>query len=57
MLGAWEFTALGNVSMGIMALAGVCCLVYAVGSSFTNATGVEETQLEDKESTEVNKAA
>ena len=57
MLGGWEFTALGNVSMGIMALAGVCSLVYAVGTSFTHATHVEEIQLEEKESSEANKAA
>jgi hypothetical protein len=57
MLGAWEFSMLGNVSMGIMAIAGVCSLVYAVGTSLTNATRVEEIQLEEKESSEVNKAA
>ena len=57
MLGAWEFSMLGNVSMGIMALAGVCCLVYAVGASLANATHVEEIQVDEKESTEVNKAA
>ena len=57
MLGAWEFTALGNVSMGIMALAGVCSLVYAVGTSLITATHVDEIQLEEKESGEVNKAA
>ena len=57
MLGAWEFTALGNVSMGIMALAGVCSLVYAVGTSLITATHVDEIQLQEKESGEVNKAA
>ena len=57
MLGAWEFTALGNVSMGIMALAGVCCLVYAVGTSLSSATHVEEIQVDERESSEVNKAA
>jgi len=57
MLGAWEFSMLGNLSMGIMALAGVCSLVYAVGTSLANATHVEEIQVEETESSEVNKAA
>ena len=57
MLGAGEFTVLGNVSMGIMALAGVCSLVYAVGASLANTTHVEEIQVEETESTKVNKAA
>ncbi len=57
MLGAWEFTMLGNVSMGIMAIAGVCSMVYAVGISLTNASRAEEIQVEEKESSEANKAA
>jgi hypothetical protein len=57
MLGAWEFTMLGNVSMGIMAILGACSLVYAVGTSLTNAPRVEEIQVEEKESSEVNRAA
>ena len=56
MLGAWEFSMLGNVSMGIMAVAGVCSLVYAVGTSLVNAKHMEEIQVEET-STEVNKAA
>jgi hypothetical protein len=57
MLGAWEFSILGNVSMGIMAIAGVCSMVYAVGTSLTTATRMEEIQVDEQESTQVNKAA
>jgi len=31
MLGAAEFTVVGNVMMGIMAIAGVGAMLYAVG--------------------------
>jgi hypothetical protein len=45
MLGAWEFTVFGNIFMGIMAIGGVCCMVYAVGSSMANSSPADEGQL------------
>ena len=35
MLGATEFTYIGNVLMGIMAIGGLCAMLYAVGSAMT----------------------
>ncbi len=35
MLGATEFTYIGNVLMGIMAIGGFCAMLYAVGSAMT----------------------
>jgi len=57
MLGAWEFSMAGNVSMGIMAIAGVCSLVYAVGAALLNTTSAREIQVEENESKEINRAA
>jgi hypothetical protein len=37
MLGAAEFTMAGNILIGMMAILGVCALLYAVGSSMSNA--------------------
>jgi hypothetical protein len=48
MLGAWEFVVFGNVFMGIMAIGGVCCMVYAVGTSLTNSSPADPGQLEDE---------
>jgi hypothetical protein len=56
MLGAWEFTVFGNIFMGIMAIGGVCCMVYAVGTSLSS-TNSTEWKLEQEESSEVKKAA
>ncbi|MEK7797526.1 MAG: hypothetical protein AAB274_01750 [Nitrospirota bacterium] len=33
MLGAAEFTYIGNVLMGMMAIGGFCAMLYAVGSA------------------------
>ena len=57
MLGAWEFSIFGNVMMGIMAIGGVCCMVYAVGASMTTASSAESRRLEQEESSEAKKAA
>ena len=57
MLGAWEMTAFGNVFMGIMAIGGVCCMVYAVGTSMTNPGSAEQGQLEDTARDERKNAA
>ena len=57
MLGAWEFVVFGNVFMGIMAIGGVCCMVYAVGTSMANASEADEVQLEDKALDDRKKAA
>jgi hypothetical protein len=57
MLGAWEFTIFGNIMMGIMAIGGVCCMVYAVGTSMSNANSTERKRLEQEESSEAKKAA
>ena len=56
MLGAWEFTIFGNILMGIMAIGGVCCMVYAVGTSMSSANSTEG-KLEQEESSEAKKAA
>jgi hypothetical protein len=55
MLGAWEFSIFGNIFMGIMAIGGVCCMVYAVGASLSSASPAE-WKLEQEES-DVKKAA
>ena len=57
MLGAWEMTAFGNVFMGIMAIGGDCCMVYAVGTSMTNPGSAEQGQLEDTARDERKNAA
>ncbi len=57
MLGGWEFAAVGNVSMGVMAIVGVISLVYAVGTSLSSDARAEEIQVEEKESSDINKAA
>lgn len=56
MLGAWEFSIFGNVFMGLMAIAGVCSMVYAVGTSMTNSSSANWGQSED-EAVDVKKAA
>lgn len=38
MLGAPEFTFIGNVLMGVMAIGGFCAMLYGVGSSMTRAS-------------------
>jgi hypothetical protein len=57
MLGAWEFSIFGNVFMGLMAIGGVCSMVYAVGTSMTNTNPADWGQFEDEASVEVKKAA
>jgi len=57
MLGAWEFVIFGNVLMGLMAIGGVCCMVYAVGTSMTNSGSADLGQSEDKASDNRKKAA
>ena len=57
MLGAWEFAISGNIFMGIMAIGGVCGMVYAVGTSLSSASPSEWRRLEQAESNEAKKAA
>jgi hypothetical protein len=58
MLGAAEFTTFGNILMGIMAIAGVCSLLYAFGASLSNpSTAVELIRLEEESPREGRKAA
>jgi hypothetical protein len=57
MLGAWEFTMLGNVSMGIMAIAGVCSMIYAVATSMSPYSPTEGEPLDEARSSEVRRAA
>lgn len=57
MLGAWEFSIFGNVFMGLMAIAGVCSMVYAVGTSMTNSNLPDWGQLEDEAPDDGKKAA
>jgi hypothetical protein len=57
MLGAWEFANFGNIFMGMMAIGGVCSMVYAVGSSMVNASPPDQAELEDAVRDDVKKAA
>ena len=57
MLGAWEFASFGNMLMGIMAIGGVCSMVYAVGSSMVNASSTDQRESEDEVLDDVKKAA
>ena len=58
MLGAAEFTMFGNILMGIMAIAGVCSLLYAFGATLSNpSTAVEQSRLEEETARDVRKAA
>lgn len=41
MLGASEFTYIGNVLMGVMAIGGSCAMLYAVGSSMAGTSSSE----------------
>ena len=57
MLGAWEFTILGNVSMGIMAIVGVCSMIYAVGTSMSPFSTTEGQPHNEEEARDVRRAA
>ena len=57
MLGAWEFAISGNIFMGLMAIGGVCSMVYAVGTSLSHASPSEWRRLEQEESSKAKKAA
>jgi hypothetical protein len=58
MLGAAEFTMFGNILMGIMAIAGVCSLLYAFGASLANPSSVvEQGRLEEDTQGDIRKAA
>jgi len=56
MLGGWEFTTVGNILMGIMAMAGVISMLYAVCTSLSSSSQAEWKRVEE-ESSEVQKAA
>jgi len=56
MLGGWEFTTVGNILMGIMAIAGVISMLYAVCTSLSSSSQAEWKRVEE-ESSEVQKAA
>ena len=49
MLGATEFTSIGNVLMGVMAIGGVCAMLYAVGSAMTDMPSREWEPVEQAE--------
>jgi hypothetical protein len=57
MLGAWEFTIFGNILMGLMAIGGVCCMVYAVGTSMTNSSAADTDKIADEAWDKGKKAA
>jgi hypothetical protein len=58
MLGAAEFTMFGNILMGIMAIAGVCSLLYAFGATLSSpASAVEQSRLDEEAPRETRKAA
>ncbi len=57
MLGAWEFTIIGNVSMGIMAIAGVCTMIYAVATSMSPFTPTEARPFDETRSSDIRRAA
>lgn len=42
MLGATEFTFIGNVLMGVMAIGGICAMLYGVGSALAGSSANEE---------------
>jgi hypothetical protein len=56
MLGGWEFTTFGNILMGIMAIAGVISMLYAVCTSMSSSSQGEWKRVEEEPS-EVKKAA
>lgn len=49
MLGATEFTYVGNVLMGVMAIGGLGAMLYAVGRSMTEMSENEWTPVERPE--------
>ena len=51
MSGATEFTVIGNVLMGVMAIGGVCAMVYSVGSYMTASHPSEWTHAGTEEPT------
>ena len=57
MLGAWEFANFGNIFMGMMAIGGVCSMVYAVGSCMVNASPPDQGEWEDTVQDDIKKAA
>jgi hypothetical protein len=57
MLGGWEFSIFGNVLMGLMAIGGVCSMVYAVGTSMTSSSSAGWGPLEDEACNDGKEAA
>ena len=59
MRGAQEFTMIGNVLMGIMAIAGFSAMLYAVGVSMTDTTrhGWKSVEPEIAEEGKIKKVA
>jgi ABC-type spermidine/putrescine transport system permease subunit II len=49
MLGATEFTMIGNVLMGVMAIGGVGAMLFAAGSSLTDTHRSEWKSVETPE--------
>jgi hypothetical protein len=49
MLGAAEFTFIGNVLMGVMAICGVVGMIYGLGSYMTNMGRSELRNVEGSE--------
>lgn len=56
MLGAAEFTFIGNVLMGVMAICGVVGLIYGFGSAMTD-MGRSESRNAEQADTRYTKAA
>jgi hypothetical protein len=57
MLGAAEFTMFGNIMMGIMAVVGVCSMLYAVGTALSHDYPCEWKLTQESISKNVKKAA
>ena len=53
MLGATEFTYIGNVLMGVMAIGGMGAMLYAVGSSMSG-TSLNEWKTVGRTETQHN---
>ena len=52
MLGATEFTVIGNILMGVMAIGGFCAMLYAVGSAMSGTNAMSSDQWKIVERTE-----
>lgn len=59
MLGATEFTMIGNVTMGVMAIGGVCAMIYSVGCYMSGSYQgeLQNAEVPEAQSENLKKAA